>query len=95
MFYQWRGDDLLLACYIQPKASRNEIAGIHADEVKVRITAPPVDGKANGHLLKFLAKSFAVPRSAVELVSGHSSRHKQVCIHQPAQLPELLNIERC
>ena len=47
------GEDLLLDLFIQPKASRDQIMGPHGDELKVAITAPPVDGQANAHLIKF------------------------------------------
>ena len=50
------GSDLVLRLYIQPKASRDSLLGLHGDELKVAITAPPVDGKANAHLTKYLAK---------------------------------------
>lgn len=53
-------DGLVLRLYIQPKASRDSIVGLHGDEVKVAITAPPVDGQANSHLVKLAKQS---PRS--------------------------------
>lgn len=56
-------DGLVLRLYIQPKASRDSIVGLHGDEVKVAITAPPVDGQANSHLTKFLGKQFRVAKS--------------------------------
>lgn len=56
---------LLLRLYIQPKASRDQIVGLHGDELKVAITAPPVDGQANAHLTKFLAKQFRVAKGNV------------------------------
>lgn len=56
-------DGLVLRLYIQPKASRDSIVGLHGDEVKVAITAPPVDGQANSHLVKFLGKQFRVAKS--------------------------------
>lgn len=56
-------DGLVLRLYIQPKASRDSIVGLHGDEVKVAITAPPVDGRANSHLVKFLGKQFRVAKS--------------------------------
>lgn len=58
-------DGLVLRLYIQPKASRDSIVGLHGDEVKVAITAPPVDGQANSHLVKFLGKLFRVAKSQV------------------------------
>lgn len=56
-------DGLVLRLYIQPKASRDSIVGLHGDEVKVAITAPPVDGQANSHLVKFLGKQFRVAKA--------------------------------
>lgn len=56
-------DGLVLRLYIQPKASRDSIVGLHGDELKVAITAPPVDGQANAHLVKFLAKQFRVAKA--------------------------------
>ncbi len=58
-------DGLVLQLYIQPKASRDSIVGLHGDEVKVAITAPPVDGQANSHLVKFLVSNSGLPKSQV------------------------------
>ena len=85
--YLWQDDTLQLNVYLQPRASRDEIVGLHGDSLKIRITAPPVDGKANGHLLRFLAREFGVPRNRVELISGQTGRTKRVRIHRPRQLP--------
>ncbi|ENM5779168.1 YggU family protein [Vibrio mimicus] len=84
----WReGDDLLLRLYIQPKASRDSIVGLHSEELKVAITAPPIDGKANAHLSKFLAKQCKVAKGSVVIEKGELGRHKQVRIQQPNQIP--------
>ncbi|HFG1887470.1 TPA: DUF167 family protein YggU [Vibrio cholerae] len=84
----WReGDDLLLRLYIQPKASRDSIVGLHGEELKVAITAPPIDGKANAHLSKFLAKQCKVAKGSVMIEKGELGRHKQVRILQPSQIP--------
>ncbi|WP_333797286.1 DUF167 family protein [Rheinheimera sp.] len=89
----YRGADLLLQLYVQPKASRDQIIGLHGDEIKLAITAPPVDGKANAHVLKLLAKLFGVSKSQIELLKGELSRHKQVLIKAPFKLPpELVSI---
>ncbi|MFX8899343.1 DUF167 family protein, partial [Acinetobacter baumannii] len=64
-FYRWDGEDLLLDCHLQPKASRDEFAGLHGERLKIRLTAPPVEGKANAHLLAFLGKAFGVAKSLV------------------------------
>ncbi|CAH8207090.1 MULTISPECIES: DUF167 family protein YggU [Vibrio] len=81
------GDDLILKLYIQPKASRDSIVGLHGEELKVAITAPPVDGKANAHLTKFLAKQFKVAKSLIEIEKGELGRHKQVRVHSPQVIP--------
>lgn len=86
-WYRWEGDDLLLSLRIQPRASKDELVGPHGDHYKVRITAPPVEGKANDLLVKFLAKSFGVSRSQVTLVSGENARNKRVCITKPSKTP--------
>jgi len=81
------GEDLVLRLRVQPKASRDEFSGPQENAYRVRITAPPVDGKANAHLIKFLAKAFGVPKSAVTLESGEHSREKRVRIASPARIP--------
>ncbi len=86
-WYRWQDGDLILEVHVQPRASRDEIAGEHGGRLKVRITAPPVDGKANKHLLTFLAKTCGVPRSAVELVAGETGRDKRLRIRSPRRLP--------
>jgi len=72
---------------VQPKASRNEICGIHDDALKVRLTAPPVDNAANTLCLKFLAKALDLPRSRLEIVSGHTGRTKQILVRWPEDAP--------
>ncbi|EKO3514931.1 YggU family protein [Vibrio fluvialis] len=83
----FEGDDLLLRLYIQPKASRDSIVGLHGDELKVAITAPPVDGKANAHLSKYLAKQCKVAKGLIDIEKGELGRHKQIRIHTAAQIP--------
>lgn len=65
---------------MQPRASRTEVAGPHGDAVRIRLTAPPVDGAANEALVRFLAEQLKVPRSAVRIESGASGRSKVVVI---------------
>lgn len=93
-FYQWRGADLLLDCHLQPGARSIGFAGQHGERLKIRISAPPVDGKANEMLLAFLAKEFEVGRRQVSLLSGQQSRQKRVLIEAPGRLPEELGIAR-
>ncbi|MEW7312252.1 DUF167 family protein YggU [Buttiauxella gaviniae] len=80
-------DGLVLRLYIQPKASRDSIIGLHGDELKVAITAPPIDGKANAHLVKYLAKQFRVAKSQVLVEKGELGRHKQIKIIDPQHIP--------
>jgi hypothetical protein len=87
---RWDGEDLVLALRVQPRASRDELVGAHGERFRVRIAAPPVDGKANAHLLRFLAGCFAVPAADVRLERGESGRDKQVRIHRPGRIPPVL-----
>ena len=69
---------VILTLHIQPGAKKTEITGLHGEALKIRLAAPPVDGKANAALLAFLAKACGVSKSSVELVSGDTSRAKRV-----------------
>jgi uncharacterized protein (TIGR00251 family) len=94
-WYHWQGDTLVLSVWVQPKASRDELIGACDDGqggecLKVRITAPPLDGQANTQLIKFLAKSFGVAKSCVHVVAGEKGRRKRIQISAPSKLP--LNI---
>ncbi|GGJ02724.1 DUF167 family protein [Halopseudomonas pertucinogena] len=93
-FYHWRGPDLILDCHLQPGARQIGFAGQHGERLKIRISAPPVDGKANGMLIDFLAREFAVGKRQVSLLSGQQSRQKRVLIESPQQLPAALGIQR-
>ena len=76
---------MLISIHITPKSARNQIIGwaIGADErkeLKIKIAAPPEDGKANAELIKFLSKEWKIPKSSLEIVSGETSRHKRLKI---------------
>ncbi len=86
-FYHWQDSQLYLKVQAQPRASRDAIVGEHGGRLKIRITAPPVDGKANAHLIKFLAKTFGVPQKQVCLLSGESCKEKRFVIQSPSKLP--------
>jgi uncharacterized protein (TIGR00251 family) len=73
-----RGDGVLFEVWVQPRASRTEVAGTHGEAVKVRLAAPPVEGAANAELIAFLAKQLGVSRSAVRIVKGERGRNKVV-----------------
>ncbi len=82
-WFEDRGDHLILNVRAVPRASRDEIAGPMGDALKVRIQAPPVDGKANAYLIKFLSKHWKIPKSAVEILSGETGRNKRLRISAP------------
>lgn len=85
-FYRWQGEDLILFVRLQPRASRNEIIAEQDGRLKIRLTAPPVEGKANSALCKFLAKTFGVANRHVSLETGDSHRDKRLRIHAPSCL---------
>jgi uncharacterized protein (TIGR00251 family) len=85
-WYHWQAERLVLQIRVQPRASRDEIVGPLGDSLKVRLCAPPIEGKANAALLRFLATAFGVPARRVTLMSGAGSRLKQVAIEAPATL---------
>lgn len=86
-WYRWQEDELTLFLRVLPRAGRDEFVAPHGDHYKVRITASPVEGKANEHLLRFLAKSFGVGKSQIDLLQGATSRYKGVRIRSPRKLP--------
>jgi len=69
-------DGVLFKVRVQPRAAANQVAGLYEDAVKIRLTAPPAEGKANEACLAFLAGLLSVPRSQVEIASGHTGRNK-------------------
>ena len=70
----------LLKVYLQPKSSKNKIVGPYRDGIKVKVTASPIEGKANEALIRFLAKEFRIPPSCIEILKGHHSREKTLKI---------------
>jgi uncharacterized protein (TIGR00251 family) len=75
-----RDGRLIFRVQVAARSSRSEVVGEHNGALRVRLAAPPVDGAANDELIHVLAKTFKVSRSAVTILSGHSSRLKQVSI---------------
>ena len=92
-FYLWENKDLILTCKLQPKASQDEIVGEHGNHLKIRITAPPIDGKANQHLVKFLAKAFGTAKGNISIENGELGRVKVIRIGEPKKIPAKLGIE--
>jgi len=91
-FYQFDKNTLTLFLHIQPGSKQTEFAGLHGERLKMRIKAPPVDGKANAEIIRFLAEQFGVAKSQIEIISGELGRQKTVQIYGLKQLPlELLS----
>lgn len=68
--------------YLQPRASRNKVVALQGEELKISLTAPPVDGAANKACSAFLAKLCGLPKSRVKLISGEASRHKRLLLEK-------------
>ncbi len=75
-----RGNGVLLQLSVMPNAKRTEVDGLHDGALRVRLAAPPIDGRANEALVAWLAKSLGVPKRDVEVLRGESSRRKQVAV---------------
>jgi uncharacterized protein (TIGR00251 family) len=91
IFYQWQDDDLVLNIRVQPRASSDGFAEELGDQIKLRLTSPPVDGKANTHLISFLARTFKVAKSSIRIISGVTGRNKRIKVHQPTRLPDIIS----
>ncbi len=82
--------ETLVKVYLQPKSSKNEVVGPYRDGIKVKVTAPPVKGKANEALIRFLAKEFGISPSCIEIIKGLHSRQKTLRIPAGLQQENLL-----
>ena len=87
------GAGICLAVKLQPRAARNEIGPPMGGEIKIKVTAPPVDGAANEALIRFLAETLGCPRSAVQIVRGQTSRHKTVAVAGVAAAEALARLQ--
>ena len=83
-------DTVTITLHIQPGAKKTEVVGIHGDALKIRLAAPPVDGKANAALIAFIAERLGAPKARVHLKSGHSSRRKLIEVEAPPP-----DVEQC
>lgn len=88
--FQWQDEDLLLWVSVQPRSSRNALADIHDQKLRIRLTAAPVDGKANQSLIKLLSKTFGVSASQVIIEKGETSKTKRIRICSPKTLPDIV-----
>ena len=80
LYIEEKGGAVVLRVLVQPRASKNELAGVHGDCLKIRITSPPVEDQANKKLCAFLSKLIGVGKKQVEVVGGHKTRVKKVRI---------------
>jgi len=76
-----KSEGLVFKVFVQPKASKNMITGLYGDALKIKLTAPPVEGAANRMCLKYLAKCLKIPPASLEIISGQSSRTKRILLH--------------
>lgn len=88
-------DGVVLSLKVQPRASRNAVESPLRNELRVKVTAPPVDSAANEAVIRFLSELLDVPKNRIELLRGHTSRHKQFKIYglSAAALLSLLKTE--
>jgi uncharacterized protein (TIGR00251 family) len=84
------GEDLILEVRVQPRASRSEFAGLHGERLRIRLQAPPVDGKANAALVEFVAAACGIPRARVTIEHGLTGRDKRLRLRDVARLPAAL-----
>ena len=85
---------LKLRLKVVPRSSQDHIAGLLGDALKVTITAPPVDNKANAHLVRWFARLCNVPKSHVQIVAGHQSRTKTIAIQHPQKIPPEFHVDK-
>jgi uncharacterized protein (TIGR00251 family) len=89
-WYRRDGEIITLTLHVQPGAKRSEIGGLHGEALKIKLAAPPIEGRANEALLKFIADLFVVPLRNAELKQGGQSRHKVVAVIGSKVEPESL-----
>jgi len=82
-FFEEKDGCIILNVKVIPRASKDSIQGILGDALKVRIQAPPVEGKANARLVRFLSKQWKIPRASIEILSGETGRNKRLRITDP------------
>lgn len=87
-------DGVILEVFVQPRAARNSIVGEYQGALKIKTTAPPVEGQANQAVQEQIASWLGVSKGAVSVISGHSSRLKRVLIEglSPAELASALDL---
>lgn len=87
---QRSGEVITLVLHVQPGAKQTSVAGLHGEALKIRLAAPPIEGRANEALLRYIADRFGVPLRNVELKQGGQSRHKRIAVSGSRIDPESL-----
>ncbi len=90
MFYEIKDDKIVIFVKAQPNSSKNKIAGLYGDALKINIKAPAVDGAANKELIKFLNKTFKIPKRDI-VIKGETSKKKKVTLPMNNKIEEFLN----
>ncbi len=93
-YFKIAGNDIIVKVKIVPGSSKNKIIGVYNDSLKITITAPPVEGKANKKCIAYLAKYFDVAKSKIEIISGQTSKNKLIKIYDISQKKFLEKIEK-
>jgi uncharacterized protein (TIGR00251 family) len=93
-YFKIVGNDIIIKAKIVPGSSKNKIVGVYNDALKIAITAPPVEGKANKKCIAYLAKCFDVAKSKVEIISGKNSKNKLIKIYDIGQKEFLGKLEK-
>lgn len=88
------GNDLIIKVKVNPSSSKNNIDGVYNNTLKISLTAPPVEGKANKKIIAYLAKKFAIAKSKIEIISGKTSKNKLIKIYNISQKDFLEKIEK-
>ena len=92
-YFKITGNDIIIKVKIVPGSSKNKIIGVYNDSLKITITAPPVEGKANKKCIAYLAKYFNVAKSKIEIISGQTSKNKLIKIYDISQKEFLDKLE--
>lgn len=84
---QEKSEGIVFKIFAQPRSAKNAVAGIHGDALKIKLTAPPVDGAANEMCIKYLSKCLGVSKSSLEIMTGQTGRTKQILVRCPDEDP--------
>lgn len=90
MFYQWEGDTLVLNVLGTPSAKRDAIGKVKGNQLKISVTEAPIAGRATDHMVRFLAKTFQISASDIEVVYGRMNVNKQLRLKNPKHLPSVI-----